>query len=305
MPEIVKKYTTGNSRYKAAEKYTPIGVVLHSIGTPQPDASVLWNYWQSNGSAYVTHYVLDDNEIIQCMPDNYKCWHVGSPCNSRYIGIEMCEPKQIKYTRGAVFTVSNLAAAQKFAKDCYENAVWLIAYLCKKYGWNPNTAIYTHNEISVKGMSMTDHVDPEHLWNGLGVGYDLYKLRKDVAAAMGKVETKPTESTKPTAPTATAVTVKEWQIAALADGYKFPKYGADGAWGAECESVAKKAIIKKRIFHTNKNLTKIVQKAVGVTADGLCGKNTDAAIKAYQKKHGLSADGCVGLNTWKKILKIK
>ena len=100
-------------------------------------------------------------------------------------------------------------------------------------------------------------------------------------------------------------TVKEWQLAAIADGYKFPKYGADGAWGAECVSVARSAVVKKRITYTNKNLTRLVQKAVGVTADGLCGANTDKAIRAYQKKHGLTADGAVGLNTWKEILNIR
>lgn len=111
---------------------------------------------------------------------------------------------------------------------------------------------------------------------------------------------------KPVAkPNAVTPTVKEWQLAAIADGYKFPKYGADGAWGAECVSVAQKAVVKKRISYTNKNLTRLVQKAVGVTADGLCGAKTVAAIKAYQKKHGLTADGAVGLNTWKKILNIR
>lgn len=99
-------------------------------------------------------------------------------------------------------------------------------------------------------------------------------------------------------------TVMEWQNAAIKDGYKFPKYGADGDWGNECISVAKKAIVKKRTKYTNKNLTKIVQKVVGVTADGLCGKNTDAAIRNWQRAHGLTADGQVGLNTWKKMLKV-
>ena len=113
-------------------------------------------------------------------------------------------------------------------------------------------------------------------------------------------------TTKPVSKTDTVTpTVKEWQLAAIADGYKFPKYGADGAWGAECASVAQKAVVKKRITYTNKNLTRLVQRVVGVAVDGLCGKDTDAAIKAYQKKHGLTADGAVGLNTWKKILNIQ
>ena len=189
---IVEKYCTGNNRYKAAQRYTPVGVVLHSIGTPQPKASVLWNYWQNNGSQYVVHYMVDDTQILHCMPDNYKCWHVGSPGNDKYIGIEMGEPRQIHYTSGAQFTVSDLASAQQYVKATYKNAVWLIAQLCKKYGWDPNTAIHTHYEVTTRKLSNTDHVDPEHLWNGLGMGYSILTLRRDVAAAMGQAAAAPT-----------------------------------------------------------------------------------------------------------------
>ena len=96
--------------------------------------------------------------------------------------------------------------------------------------------------------------------------------------------------------------VLEWQKSAIADGFKFPKAGADGKWGSECESVAKQGLVMKRTTYKYKNLTKIVQKAVGVTVDGLCGAKTHKAIVEYQKKNGLVADGIVGLKTWKKIL---
>lgn len=101
--------------------------------------------------------------------------------------------------------------------------------------------------------------------------------------------------------------VKRWQLAAIADGFKFPKSGADGIWGEECASVARKAVCKQRLFYTNKNLTRIVQEAVGLTGndvDGLFGKQTKEKVIAYQKKHGLVPDGEVGINTWKKILNI-
>lgn len=194
---IVEKYCTGNNRYKAAQRYTPVGVVLHSIGTPQPKASVLWNYWQNNGSQYVVHYMVDDTQILHCMPDNYKCWHVGSPGNAKYIGIEMGEPRQIHYTSGSRFTVSDLATAQRYTENCYKNAVELIAYLCKKYGWNPDTDVHTHYEITQRRLSNTDHVDPQHLWNGLGMGYDLATLKRDVKAAMRGSSSTSTGSSKP------------------------------------------------------------------------------------------------------------
>ena len=105
------------------------------------------------------------------------------------------------------------------------------------------------------------------------------------------------------------VSVWDWQKAAVKDGFSFPEYGCDGEWGAECEGVAKKAICKKRLIgYKNKNLTKIVQRIVGLTGDdvdGLFGSATKEAVKAWQKAHGLTADGAVGINTWKAMLGVK
>lgn len=192
MPTITEAICTGNRRYKAAELFTPKGVVLHSIGTPQPRASVLREFWQRDASPYVVHYMVDDKQILHCMPDNFKCWHVGSPGNSKWLGIEMGEPSQIKYTSGATFTVSDLSAALAYAEAAYRNAVWLIAKLCRDHGWDPFTAVYTHREVTRQRLSNTDHVDPEHLWNGLGLGKTLLQLRRDVAAAMGQSASAPT-----------------------------------------------------------------------------------------------------------------
>ena len=105
-------------------------------------------------------------------------------------------------------------------------------------------------------------------------------------------------------PTAARPTVKEWQQAAAADGFKFPKYGIDGEWGAECEKVAKKAVVKRRLIYKYRNLTKLLQRYLGIAIDGKCGKDTAAAIKVYQAANGLVVDGECGLMTWESILNV-
>lgn len=148
--------------------------------------------------------------------------------------------------------------------------------------------------------------------NGGGVFCKKYKLNYSLIYGYGRpaydVEATVNVTTSASSSSASnsvyVPTVKEWQNAAIKDGYKFPKYGADGDWGNECIAVAKKALVKKGATYTNKNLTKIVQKVVGVAADGLCGKNTDVAIRNWQRANGLTADGIIGFNSWKKMLKV-
>ncbi len=93
--------------------------------------------------------------------------------------------------------------------------------------------------------------------------------------------------------------VKLFQVAAIADGFKLPKYGADGKWGSETEGVAKRAVCKRRLFYRYKNLTRIVQGAVGVEVDGKFGAKTHAAVIAYQRANGLVTDGEWGINCWR------
>ena len=258
---ITEALCTRNNRYKAGQTFPPQGVVLHSIGTPQPSAQVLRDYWQRNGSQYVVHYMVSDSQILHCMPDNYKCWHVGSPGNAKYIGIEMGEPSQIRYTSGARFTVSDLATAQRYTEAAYKNAVQLIARLCKRYGWDPQSTVWTHYEITKQRMSNTDHVDPQHLWDGLGMGYDLAKLRRDVKAAMGG-SSAPVSGHPVLRRGSSGEAVVRMQQLLIRAGYNFSPWGADGIFGDYTDSIV-------RAF----------QAKSGLSADGICGKLTWAALE--------------------------
>ena len=91
------------------------------------------------------------------------------------------------------------------------------------------------------------------------------KIAKAEAAYFAKLlGLKKKEDPKPT-PTPKNAKVEAWQKAAVKDGFVLT---VTGQWDTKTKAVAKKAIVKKRDEYLYPNLTKIVQKAVGVTADG-------------------------------------
>jgi Putative peptidoglycan binding domain len=54
----------------------------------------------------------------------------------------------------------------------------------------------------------------------------------------------------------------------------------------------------KRAHTASHGSVRMVQRALGVAADGVFGPATEAAVKRFQRAHGLTADGVVGPATW-------
>lgn len=200
--KLVQSIMTKNPCYTAGRKITVKGLMLHSVGCPQPNASVFIKNWNtpSYGTACV-HGFIDGNDgtVYQTLPWNHRGWHCASgpkgSGNNTHIGVEMCEPASIRYTGGSSFTCSNLSAARTSVKKTYEAAVELFAYLCKLYGLNPTAdgVIISHREGHARGIA-SNHGDPEHLWNGLGMGYAMNTFRKDVKEKMQGGTVKPDET---------------------------------------------------------------------------------------------------------------
>ena len=200
--KLVQSIMTKNPCYTAGRKITVKGLMLHSVGCPQPNASVFIKNWNtpSYGTACV-HGFIDGNDgtVYQTLPWNHRGWHCASgpkgSGNNTHIGVEMCEPASIRYTGGSSFTCSNLSAARTSVKKTYEAAVELFAYLCKLYGLNPTAdgVIISHREGHARGVA-SNHGDPEHLWNGLGMGYTMNTFRKDVKEKMQGGTVKPDET---------------------------------------------------------------------------------------------------------------
>lgn len=179
--QIIKAFVTQNPLY---QQYTRIQVrklVLHSVGCPQPSAAVFARQWQT--ARYFAHAVLQaDGTVYQVAPWDCRLMHVGA-ANAYSIGVEMTEPDCIRYTGGATFVCSDRARALAQVTGTYNTAVALFAWLCQRFGLDPNKDIISHAEASAMGIG-TDHADPEHLWRQLGTGYTMDGFRRDVAEAM-------------------------------------------------------------------------------------------------------------------------
>ncbi len=187
--KIIESILTNNPCYKAGRKITVKGLMLHSVGCPQPSASVFVKLWnKADYDRACVHGFIDANDgtIHQTLPWDHRGWHGGGSSNNTHIGVEMCEPNCIKYTGGSSFTCSDVEEAKAMAKRTYEAAVELFAYLCKEFNLDPlaDGVIISHKEGHKRGIA-SNHGDPEHLWNGLGMGYTMNTFRQAVKAAMG------------------------------------------------------------------------------------------------------------------------
>ena len=193
--KIIESILTKNPCYTAGKKIAVKGLMLHSVGCPQPKASAFISSWNSpshNNSC--VHAFIDGNtgDIYQTLPWDHRGWHSGSgskgSANNTHIGVEMCEPSCIRYTSGANFTCSNVSQARKVAERTYWSAVELFAFLCREYGLDPlaDGVIISHREGHARGIA-SNHGDPEHLWTQLGLGYTMDTFRAAVREAMGTV----------------------------------------------------------------------------------------------------------------------
>ena len=205
---IIQNILTNNDCYKAGRKINIQGLMLHSVGVPQPKASVFLNSWNKPNYQCCVHGFIDGNtgNVYQTLPWNYRGWHAGGSANNTHIGVEMCEPSSIKYTGGSNFTCSNLADARSVARRTYESAVELFAFLCKEYHLNPlkEGVIISHYEGYQKNIA-SGHSDPIHLWTGLGLEYTMDGFRQDVYNKMNAVPAQPI----PEAPAASEIKEEE------------------------------------------------------------------------------------------------
>ena len=225
--EIVQSILTNNPCYKAGKSIAVKGLMLHSVGCSQPSAEAFIKQWnkpeQKNACV---HAFIDGNsgKVYQTLPWEHRGWHAGGDANNTHIGVEMCEPANIRYTGGASFECSNADAAMETVKRTYDAAVELFAFLCHKFHLDPlaDGVIISHKEGHGRGIA-SGHSDPTHLWDGLRSGYTMDGFRQDVLLAMARIKpldtgTQPADTVAQSSNTGTKPEpAKEWKRMDISD----------------------------------------------------------------------------------------
>ncbi|MFS0822187.1 N-acetylmuramoyl-L-alanine amidase family protein [Bacillus sp. 1P02SD] len=184
--EIKQAILTKNDCFKAGQKITVKGLMLHSTGANNPklcryvspDDGILgtpssshWNQPRPGGRQVCVHGFIgkDKDGVVrtyQTLPWNHRGWHAGGAANDTHIGVEICE--------------DDLKDPVYFAA-VYKESVELFAMLCKQFNLNPDKDIICHSEGYKLGIA-SNHADVMHWFPKHGKSMDTF--RKDVKKKM-------------------------------------------------------------------------------------------------------------------------
>lgn len=191
MIQITQSYLTNSPCYKTKRNIKVSGLMLHSVGCPQPNAQVFIKNWNTSSCKVGVHAFADTTGVFETLPCRetpgiaHRAWHCGSGSkgsfNNSHISLEMTEPSCIKYVGGSTFTCSDIPKAQEHVRKTTQIAIEYFAMLCIYHNLNPlgKNVIVSHKEGHDLGYA-SGHNDPSHLWDQLHMNYTMDNFRQDV-----------------------------------------------------------------------------------------------------------------------------
>jgi len=145
--KVTKLWLTVGKGGRPGRKIAPKGLVIHWTANRSPGANARRNrdYFENHPEKKVAaHYIVDDTEVVQCVPEDEMAYHVGGKSytenalrllgpypNSTTIGIEMC-----------------VNSDGDFVKT-YRRTVELAADVLRRHGWGPGD-LWRHYDITGK-----------------------------------------------------------------------------------------------------------------------------------------------------------
>lgn len=320
---LVPKYT---KRRKGTNLKSIRGIVIHNTGNTDKganaDANARYQKNSCNDAVNGWHWTVDEHEAVLSIPESEVAEHAGKRLyNDTTVAIEICEN-----TDGDLFMAT-------------ENGAKLAAQILKRQGFTKAVSqenIFQHFHANSKNC-------PSRIRAGQPYGWDEFVRRVNVYMGnASESDSKPPTATPndpPTIPTTnipnasngsiplpegilyfqvkttqrvyfrTTPEIKKDNIKVTLDtGTNLKFRGELGeyykvSYNGEIGYVAKRLCAPN--YTGSKTDVKTLQSALGITVDGLYGRNTALAVGAVQASHRLTVDYIYGSNTRKAILSDK
>lgn len=293
MAVALRQLLVSDSKFNIKCPYTMVaeGYCVHNTYNDAPAENEA-NYMRNNDKKVSFHYVVDDKEVIQCIPENRNAFHagdgVGGNGNRKHIAVEICYSK---------------SGGEKFTK-AEKNAAEFIAKGLKEKGWGIDK-VKKHQDFSGKYCP--------HRTLDLGWERFLNLIRGYLGQAT--VLTPPSKPTTPPPQKKEKLTVDgRWGINTTKETQRFLKTIVDGIVSRQPTSnrkYLKNAFTDSWQFTSNYKggsaMIKALQRLIGAKVDGFFGKESVKALQRFLNKHGfnLKVDGYMGPDTvcaWQKYL---
>jgi len=164
MKKIIEAPLTVNGFSRPGKELPEVrGIVIHYLGKAKQTAMEARDYFETlkgqdamdaiPDRSASAHYIIDQTgEIIRCIPENEKAYHVGSEVYTdlarKVFGKYASDPKNISPNSCSIgIELAHIDDQGRFTVDTIESATGLCAYLCRKYKLDPATQILTHYEV--------------------------------------------------------------------------------------------------------------------------------------------------------------
>ena len=271
---------------------TPKYIVIHNTDNYAAGANAHAHakaQHDGNFSGYSAHAYVDDQDAYQALPYDRGAWHVGvnyggrlfGICNNHNsIGIEMCVNSGYNYEKA------------------FQNTVRVCKLIMKLYGIDADHVVQ-HYDVCAKNCPSAIRAKGD--WNRFKqlIGstetvtvekyYRTRKTWEDSKSQLGAYKN-------------LANAKKEWK-----EGYTIYDWNGKAVYPEATEKktadLTETMELQLPVIQTGCTGTAvlILQVALGVTADGSFGNETETALKAFQENTKITADGICGKDTWVNI----
>jgi N-acetylmuramoyl-L-alanine amidase len=135
-----------NKNARPGTKITPRGLVIHWTANEGKGANAVANrnYFNKPTTEASAHYIVDDKQIVRCLPENEMAYHVGAKQYKRE-----AVAKLSSYPNNCTIGIEMCVNADGNFQETYRRTVELAADILKRYGWGVDR-LWRHFDITGK-----------------------------------------------------------------------------------------------------------------------------------------------------------